>query len=320
VQLRIRTKTDCKIAILDHDARVNWTELRLVLAVLREGNLKAAARALDMDYTTAWRQVRALEGRVGTRLFVRLRGSVRPTQTGRALAEKAAQIERLIASAHAIGATAQEAIGEIRLTTADMLLSSVVLPILRTLGRQAPELHVAVESSPLRRSIARLEADAAIRLGEANKEEVLVGLGRIGYGAYATGEVAARCAGRSVEAWPMLVLPRAWSTFTTMAWLSTHAPTSRPVGEFDTMISLAEAVEAGLGVGLLPHCVAVRSGRLVTLSLPVEVESSALSLVYHPDMRNDARIRALLRAARFEARERRALWLNGSAPSALRAA
>jgi molybdate transport repressor ModE-like protein len=317
--LRKCATVDCKNAIFVQDGSVEWSELRLVLAILREGSLKAAARALEMDYTTAWRQVRALEGRVGTRLFVRLRGSVRPTQAGRALAEKASQIESLIASARAIGATAQEAIGEIRLTTADMLLGSVVLPILRTLGRQAPELHVAVESSPLRRSIARLEADAAIRLGEAGKEEVSVGLGRIGYGAYATAEVAARCAGRSVEAWPMLVLPRGWSTFTTMAWISTHAPGSRPVGEFDTMISLAEAVEAGLGVGLLPHCVAVRSGRLVTLSLPVEVESSALSLVYHPDMRNDARIRALIRAARSEARERRTLWSNGSAPSVLRA-
>jgi DNA-binding transcriptional LysR family regulator len=82
------------------------------------------------------------------------------------------------------------------------------------------------------------------------------------------------------------------------------------------MMSMSEAVEAGLGIGLLPHGVAVRSGRLEALALPVAIEPARLSLVYHPDMRTDGRIRALVAAAAHQARERRQLLLHGSAPPA----
>jgi DNA-binding transcriptional LysR family regulator len=290
---------------------VDWDDMRLVLAMLREGNLKSAARVLQMDYTTIWRQVRRLEDRVGTRLFVRLRGRVQPTTAGRELADKAREIEQLMASARAIGTGSNEPAGEIRMTTADMLLGSVVLPVLRTLRRGSPRLHVALEVSPAVRSIARLEADAAIRLGGAAKNEVMVSLGRLGYGAYATEDIARRFRERPIDGWPMLVFVRNWSSFPTMAWLAIYGPAARPVGEFDTMMSLAEAVEAGLGVGILPHCVAARSGRLVPLPVPAEIATSTVSLVYHPDLRNDGRIRALVRAARHEARERRSLLLYG---------
>jgi len=95
----------------------------------------------------------------------------------------------------------------------------------------------------------------------------------------------------------VLTLQQRWGRFTTMRWLTAHAAAARSVGEFDTMMSLAEATEAGLGIGLLPHGVAVRSGRLVPLALPAAIEPTRLTLVYHPDMRTDGRIRALVTAA-----------------------
>lgn len=79
------------------------------------------------------------------------------------------------------------------------------------------------------------------------------------------------------------------------------------------MMSMAEATEAGLGVGLLPHGVAARSGRLAPMVLPAPIEPTRLALVYHPDMRADGRICALVAAASREARERRNLLLHGSA-------
>jgi hypothetical protein len=62
----------------------------------------------------------------------------------------------------------------------------------------------------------------------------------------------------------------------------------------------------------LPHGVAVRSGRLVPLALPTPIEPTRLSLVYHPDMRRDGRIRALVAAASLEARARSNLLLRGT--------
>jgi DNA-binding transcriptional LysR family regulator len=297
---------------------MNWIDLRLLLTLLTEGSLKGAARTLGQDYTTVWRHVQRLEERLGARVFVRLHGRIQLTSIGRELAERAREIERLIVSAQALGTGTQRAMGQLRVGTADMLLGPIVLPVFRTLKREAPELTLSLEVSPLVRNVAQLEVDAAIRLGQAAGESVVeVALGQLGFGAYAAPSMSQAWQGRDVRRWPLLTLHKRWSDFPTSRWLASHAPAARSVGEFDTMMSMAEATEAGLGVGLLPHAVAARSGRLVLMPLPSPIETARLTMVYHPDMRNDGRIRALVAAARFEAKERRDLLLHGIGGSGL---
>ena len=294
---------------------MDWNDLRLMLALLTQGNLKAAARSLELDYSTVWRHVQRLEAQVGGRLYVRLRGRVQPTALGRQLAERAREIERLLVSAQALGKGAPQVAGSLHLATADMLLGPIVLPVIRRLGLEAPELRVSLEVSPEVRNVAKLEVDAAIRLGDSSGESVVeVSLGQVGFGAYAVPDLARRWRDHDIAHWPVLTHHQRWSRFTTMRWLAANAPSARSSGEFDTMMSMAEATEAGLGIGLLPHGVAVRSGRLVPLALPAAIEPARLTLVYHPDMRSDGRIRALVAAATREARERSNLLLHGSAP------
>ena len=50
----------------------NWDDLRIFLAVAREGNLSAAARTLRVTQPTVGRRLRALEQRLAARLFDRL--------------------------------------------------------------------------------------------------------------------------------------------------------------------------------------------------------------------------------------------------------
>jgi len=246
---------------------------------------------------------------------VRLRGRVQPTALGRQLAERAREIERLLVSAQALGRGAQQAVGELHLATADMLLGPIVLPIVRRLRLETPDLRVSLEVSPEPRNVGKLEVDAAIRIGDLPSDAVVeVSLGQVGFGAYAIPELAQQWRERELATWPVLTLHQRWGRFTTMRWLAAHAPRARSSGEFDTMMSMAEAAEAGLGIGFLPHGVAVRSGRLVPLALPTPIEPTRLSLVYHPDMRRDGRIRALVAAASHEARERSNLLLHGSTP------
>jgi len=50
----------------------DWNEPQLVLAVHRANGLTGAAKALDIDHSTAFRRLNALETRLGVRLFERL--------------------------------------------------------------------------------------------------------------------------------------------------------------------------------------------------------------------------------------------------------
>ncbi|MEH2551951.1 DNA-binding transcriptional LysR family regulator [Bradyrhizobium sp. AZCC 2262] len=52
----------------------DWNEPQLVLAVHRASSLTGAAKALDIDHSTAFRRLNALEARLGVRLFERLPG------------------------------------------------------------------------------------------------------------------------------------------------------------------------------------------------------------------------------------------------------
>lgn len=71
----------------------SWDDIRVFLAVARAGTLAAAARTLDVDYTTVGRRVRALEGDLGITLFERLRDRFVLTEAAERLRESAERME-----------------------------------------------------------------------------------------------------------------------------------------------------------------------------------------------------------------------------------
>ena len=63
---------------------LNWDDMRVFLAVAREGTLSAAARHLKVTQPTAGRRLRALEDSLAARLFDRLPQGFVPTAAGTA--------------------------------------------------------------------------------------------------------------------------------------------------------------------------------------------------------------------------------------------
>ena len=58
---------------------MDWDDLRLVLAVTREGTLSGAARRLNVTHSTVFRRLGAIEEKIGARLFERFRDGYAPT-------------------------------------------------------------------------------------------------------------------------------------------------------------------------------------------------------------------------------------------------
>jgi molybdate transport repressor ModE-like protein len=71
----------------------DWNDLRLVLAIFREGTLSGAARSLGVTHSTVFRRLGAIEDRVGARLFERFRDGYAPTPAGETAAGSAARLE-----------------------------------------------------------------------------------------------------------------------------------------------------------------------------------------------------------------------------------
>ena len=71
-------------------------------------------------------------------------------------------------------------------------------------------------------------------------------------------------------------------------------PAARLAGRFDTVLGLAQAVKAGIGVGHLPCFIGDSWPGLVRLAPPQPEYASSLWLLTHPDLRHTPRVRALL--------------------------
>src|SRR6218665_826842 len=60
----------------------DWDDLRIALAIIESGTLSGAAATLHVSHPTLSRRLQLMERRLGTRLFERTPGGLRPTMAG----------------------------------------------------------------------------------------------------------------------------------------------------------------------------------------------------------------------------------------------
>lgn len=149
---------------------MRWDDLRVFLAVAREGQLNAAGRALGLDPTTAGRRIGALEAVLGTRLFDRSPEGYALTEAGRGLVAHAEAIEvhaRAAAeaggeAAAGAGGAAPRLSGTVRIGAPDGVSNYLLLDACDALSRENPALQVQVVALPRIFSISKREADLTI--------------------------------------------------------------------------------------------------------------------------------------------------------------
>jgi DNA-binding transcriptional LysR family regulator len=144
---------------------LDWDDLRVVLALDRSGSVAAASRNLGIDRTTAARRLAALEATLGTRLLVRRAGGVQPTTAARAIAARAAEMEALaLAVDRELAGREGRVAGTVRVSATEALAGRVLAPALSDLCLRHSGLSVELEVEARAVSLARGEADVAVRL------------------------------------------------------------------------------------------------------------------------------------------------------------
>jgi DNA-binding transcriptional LysR family regulator len=122
---------------------LDWDEFRLIKAIADARSLVGAAEALNLNHSTVFRRLAAIESDVGARLFERSRAGYQPTEAGEemialasSMAESILEFERRVAGRDA------KPSGELRVTAVD----SVAIGLLASRS---------TSSSPSRRSTCR---------------------------------------------------------------------------------------------------------------------------------------------------------------------
>ena len=288
---------------------LSWDVFRYVKAVAQGRSLASAADTLGVNHSTVFRRLGQIEGRLGSRLFERNRSGYTLTPCGEEMVRLAEQMENdIVGFERQVTGRDLRPSGELRVTTNDALLAYMLPDVLVGFRRAYPDilLDVLISNQPL--NLTRRDADVAIR-GTYRAPDTLVGRRVATFGCAVHGSVAP--AGGLSDP-DHLVRSGGWVGLsehlagTKMAkWVRDHVPAERIVYRVNSVLGLAEAVAAGMGLGLVPCFLGSRVPHLIQLSSPVAGVGADLWLLTHPDLRQTARVRAFMDYASAELAKKR---------------
>jgi len=285
--------------------RLDWNDLRLVLAVARSGSFAGAATQLRVSTPTVFRHAKAMEERLGTLVFRRDNTGVSLTPAGREAAALAERIEEDIATLEArVGNEDSEAAGSIRFATVDTLIAGPLMPVIARFRQDYPAIRLDLRSGVGMADLRQREVDAALRAG-GEPPESLVGrkLCRIAVAVYGATTMAGADA-NGFDRHPWVAPDEELSHLASARWLKDRGYWLRATLFANSLHTLALAVASGMGLGVLPCYLADRDPRLVRLGAPIDELSSDLWFLTHSELRHTARLRRL---SDFLAREFHAL-------------
>jgi DNA-binding transcriptional LysR family regulator len=277
-----------KTSIADVQCTIGAADLDVVLALVRGGTLAEAARRNGSNASTVFRALQRLEKRLGQRLFERTRQGYVPTDMAAEMARHAERIEAALEAARAAAQGKAAAVsGRVRLTTTDSVLRGLVLPCLPALAQRHPLLQLELRSTNELVSLTKRDADLALR-ATPRPPDHLVGrtLGTLRFVVCGPGKWKRV----PLEDLPGIAPDDALPDHPSVRWRRKHLPKATPRHLVDGIVSVVDAVRAGLGVGVVPLFMLQAEPQLKALSPPLENCESALWLLAHPESRHLRRI------------------------------
>ena len=273
---------------------MEWSDLRLFLAIARSGTLGAAARSLGSTQPTMGRRLRALEAALGQALFQRTSAGLVLTDEGTTLLGHAERMEEeALAIERRLAAQAQQLDGLLRITASDWFATHVLTPVLAEFARRHPQVQVELISDARFLNLSRREADLAFRIRPFDDADVVSRkLLHMRYGVYQRrGDKPPRAGGRGCA---LIALDAGFAGTPDDSWLQTALPKARTVFRSNSRDVQARMCALGVGLAVLPLPLGDPHPALERLDLGAEPPGRDTWLGYHRDLRRLPRLRALL--------------------------
>ncbi len=251
--------------------------------------MRSAAKTLRVSHTTVSRRIEALEADFETRLFDRRSDGFDLTPAGSALLPVAQTMEsNLLGVERQVRGADKELAGPLVVTLPDMFAMYLMGPILFEFMETYPSIELEVNESWAVFDLSRREADVAIRFTDAPPDH-LIGreLGVFYQAAYATsayieahGPLESSTSAKWVG-WGDQAHRKRWIAKSPFPHLQT-------IGRFDNVPMQVAAMQAGLGIGLIPCFVGDAIDDFVRLTAPTP--RVGVWLLSHSDLRTTARV------------------------------
>ncbi|MEG5266141.1 LysR family transcriptional regulator [Pseudomonas sp. JDS28PS106] len=280
---------------------MNWDDARVFLAVCRESTLRGAARRLGVDQATVGRRIASLEKSLDATLFLRTSEGYALTALGEAALAAAQNMEAsALELQRRIQGLDDRLTGEVRVSTTDSLAVDFIIPAIARLHEQHPGVRVHLDASTQMASLAKREADIAVRNTRPDNPDLIARrIARWPVGLFASQRyVDARGLpepGTAFEGHD-LVMYQPYLQRKDASVVSEPLNRGRVVSTVGAGLLLRRAIAAGIGLGELPVYLGEKDGLVRvwperTRSAPYDVW-----LVTHDDLRHTARVRAVIDA------------------------
>ena len=270
-------------------APLQWSDLRVILALARDGSLSAAAQSLGVDQTTVSRRLAAVEAALAGRLFLRERGRLLPTALGETAIARAGEVESAVGALETAASASGDAVaGRVRMTAVPILVNQLIVPRLGDLLARFPSLQVDAIADSRDLSLSRGETDIALRFARPESGSGLCRkIGALAFSVYAP-------RGADPDGLPWVTYEDRFLHFPQARWVAANVPADKLARlRINDAEGLVQAVRSGLGLGVLPDFMATRAPALVRVS-PAPVLHRALWLLVHPDLRQLPRVGAAM--------------------------
>lgn len=273
---------------------MNWDDVKIFLALMRFGTVRAAAEKLKISHSTVARRIDALETKLAVRLFDRMPSGYVLTLVGEDMLNVAENIEeemeglerRIVGQDHKLS-------GSIKVSMVDALATHLLMPYLAEFTAKYPDIELELETTYSAVNLDVREADIALRF-TATPPDHLIG---------------------------RRLLTCATSTYASQTYIENHAlkpeqqgktgnwigfgqhgafpnwvkkseyPTLAARGQILSLNVQLEACRAGMGLSMLPCFMAEKEVDLERLSEPRLDPKFELWILTHRDIRSNARVR-----------------------------
>lgn len=277
-----------------HGNKLNWDDLRVILAIGREGSLSAAARALGSSHTTVFRQINDIEQRYATRFFNRAPSGYELTEAGELAMRIAANIEEEVLDLNReLQGKDLRLQGNIRLTAPEGISHYLLMPHLASFYKKHPDINIELLPAHESLELARGEADLAIRVTNDPPQNCIakkVCDFRMAF--YATGSYLKIVQGQDIIEHDQVLYSHYLEPLTKSLWKNKPVPRLRFTSR--SILAVARAATESMGTALLPCLIGEKEKKLQRIGKPLDSYTGGLWVMTHADLRQTARVKALM--------------------------
>ena len=276
--------------------QLSTSDLEILLALARAGTLAGAGERLGLDGSTVFRALQRFEKGLGTRLFERSRSGYIPLELAQELAQHAEQMEtQLEAARSALQASSGHIAGSVRISSTDTILHGLLAPALLSLKAQHPLLSYELHTGNELANLTKRDADIAVRATKRPPAHLIgkhIGPIRVALYAASRSRLKTFDASTALKA-PWIAPDEALPEHPSVIWRKKHFPKVQPSYQVSSILSVAELIALGMGIGLLPIFLAEQRKDLRALTDEIEECQTQLWLLTHTEARHLRRVSAV---------------------------